>query len=262
MSGNPDKASIWGDADVYVAQSLAALNPATIDDPFPATWDLVGLLDGEAGFEESRSRDTTDYFAWGGLLIRTARRNFVLTRKFTALEENAVTTGLVWPGSGPGERRIPKGSNPVKLAFETIDGEKKKRAITRRYAEVEEVGTIKDSETELTKFEITVKIYADADGVLFDIQPVEGAPVIEAIDISPAVATLAVGAIDKLTVLATFADASTRDISDQVLWTVTTPAIASVKYGYAEGLTEGVTNVKATYAGLNDTAIITVDNTP
>ena len=94
MSGNPDKASIWGDADVYVGPTTAP-TPATENDPFSGEWELVGLLDGEAGFEESRSQDSTDHYAWGGLLIRTSRRNFVLTRKFVALEDNAVERYLL-----------------------------------------------------------------------------------------------------------------------------------------------------------------------
>lgn len=170
MSGNPENASIWADADVYVAPVGSAV-PADITTPFAAAWSLVGLLDGEAGFEESRSRDSTDHMAWGGILVATSRRNFVLTKKFVALEDNLVVAGLVWPGSGPDEQVVPDPTYKFLIAFETTDGAKKRRVISERYAQVEEVGTIKDSEAELTKYEITVKIYPTAGGVLNSVQP-------------------------------------------------------------------------------------------
>jgi|GEM_PF-1496271 len=258
MSGNPDKASIWGDADVFVATDLEALLPATVLDPFPASYELVGLLDGEAGIEESRSRDSTDYFAWGGLLIRTARRKFVLTRKFIALEENAVTMGLVWPGSGPDERSIPNPNARFKFGFETIDGATVKRAITRRYAEVEEVGTIKQSESELTKLEITIKIYPDADGVLFDTQGDGEVLTVESLAILPATDTIAIAEFSKLTATATYSDASTLDVTALCTWSSDTPADAVVDRGYVEGISDGAAVVTGTYNGISSTAAITV----
>lgn len=166
MSGNNDKAAIWGDADVLTAP-LGSPLPATLDDPFPAAWNLVGLLDGEDGFGESRSVDREDHSAWGGRLVRTSSRNFVLTRTFTALEENATTTGLVYPGSDDGHIRIPE-RHLFLIAFVTYDGpDRVKRLITPKYAEVDEVGDVTENEAELRKFELTVKIYPDEDNVLF-----------------------------------------------------------------------------------------------
>lgn len=258
-NGNPDNASIWGDADVYVGD-LDAVNPETIDDPFGPEWGLVGLLDGDAGFEESRSRDSSDFFAWGQLLIRTSRKNFVLTRKFVALESNLVTAGLVWPGSGPGQIVVPKANHRVKVAFVTFDGSKQKRVITRRYAEVEEIGTIKDSESELTKYEITVKIYPDATGVLFDTFPIEEAPALTSIDLTPAAKTLASGAeaFVKLTALAVYADASTRDVTALCSWSTSAPAKATIDRGYARAVAAGSATITAAYAGFTDTAVLTV----
>lgn len=170
MSGNPDAASIWADADVYIAPLATAL-PVDENAAFPVGWELVGLLDGEAGFEESRSRDSSDHFAWGGILVATSRRNFVLTRKFVALEDNLVVAGLIWPGSGVDEEVIPDPTHKFLIGFETVSGPKVRRVISANYAQVEEVGTIKDSESELTKREITVKIYPTAGGVLSIVQP-------------------------------------------------------------------------------------------
>ena len=249
MAGDPDKASIWGDADVYVADVDGA-TPDNIDTPFGGDWDIVGLLDGDAGFEESRSQDSSDFFAWGGLLVRTSRRNFKLTRKFVALEENAVTLGLVWPDSGQGERRVPKRKR-VKLGFETVDGDKVKRVITRRYAEVSEVGTIKDSESELTKLEITVDIYPDADGVLFDVQPDDASVTLESIAITPLTLALTEDEIGKLTVIATYSDASTVDVTNSATYTTEDAAIATVAHGYVTGGSDtGSADIGATFRGV------------
>lgn len=251
MSGNPDNASIWGDADVFVAFDPAtAVTPASIDVDFGLDWELAGLLDGDAGFEETRSRDASDFFAWGGLLVRTARRNFKLQRKFTMLEENAVSMGLIWPGSGQGERRVPKVTR-IGLGFQTVDGDKVKRVITRRYAEVADVGTIKDSEAELTKIEVTVDIYPDADGVLFDVQPDSANLELVSIAIAPLVLALDEGEIGKLTVTATYSDATTVDVSLAAAYTTDEPDRATVANGYVTGGAEaGVANVGATFRGV------------
>src|SRR5690606_41721003 len=90
MAGDPTKANIWPDADVYVGP-LTATDPIDIDTPFGADWDLVGLLDGEAGFVQAREEEVEDHYAWGGILVRTSRRNFKQTITFTALEDNDVT---------------------------------------------------------------------------------------------------------------------------------------------------------------------------
>ena len=257
MAGNPDNANIWGDADVYVGD-LDAVNPATIDAPFGGDWGLVGLLDGDEGFTEARNWDSDDFFAWGNLLIRTARRNFALTRQFTALETNAVTMGLVWPGSGPGERVVPKGNNPKKLAFETVDGDRVVRAITRRYAEVESVDDIKDSESDLRKYAITVKIYPDADGVLFDIQPVDGAGELDGLVTAPATKSIAVGVYSPLTATAHYSDGSTVDVTAYAGWSTTDATKATVDRGYIRGVAAGNANVRATFGGQTATTAVTV----
>lgn len=260
MTGNPDNASIWGDADVYVTENLNAPIPIDENAPFGPDWDLVGLLDGEAGFEESRSRDSSDFFAWGSLIIRTSRRNFVLTRKFVCLEENAVTMGLVWPGSRSGERSVPKPNARHKYAFETTDegAGRTKRVITRRHAEVEDVGTIKDSESELTKLEITIKVYPDADGVLFDVQPDDGIPTLSAISLTPANLGLAVGDHDPFTVTANYSDGTNRDVTGQAQFVSSAPAVATVLRGFAEGVSAGNAIVSATYGSKTDTSTVTV----
>lgn len=173
MAGDVTKAALWGDADVYIG-SKTAVNPVDEDTAFGADWDLVGLLDGDAGIVESREEDKADHYAWGGLLVRTSRKNFKMQRKFVCLERNAVTLGLVYPGSTGGVIKVP-GRNYFKIAFETREGDVVRRAISSLYAEVDEVADITESESELVKYEITVTIYPNASKELFVIQPADPA---------------------------------------------------------------------------------------
>lgn len=165
MSGNPDKASLWAEADVFAAP-LTATNPATINDDFGPEWGQIGLLDGEAGIVTARSEEKGDHYAWGGILVRTARRNFKLTKKFTALEDNATTRSLIWPGSPVGQIVVPR-PVPIKLGFELREGGKKKRLITARHAEVDLDGDVTENESDLTKYELLATIFPTGGGVLF-----------------------------------------------------------------------------------------------
>jgi hypothetical protein len=166
MSGNTENARLWADADVYVTPDLAAVVPADDDTAFSAAWGLVGLLNGEDGFTQSREEEKNDHYAWGGILVRSSRRNFKLTEKFSALEDNATTRSLIWPGSPAGTIVIPK-PVPVKIAFEKRDGGITHRLITKRYAEVDVDGDIAENESDLTKYELLATIFPNAAGELF-----------------------------------------------------------------------------------------------
>lgn len=171
MAGDVSNAALWGDADVYIGE-LDAVNPADEDTPFSSDWDLTGLLDGDAGIVETRNEDSADHYAWGGILVRTSRSKFKLQRKFVCLETNAVTMGLVYPGSSGGVIKVP-GRRRFKIAFETREGDTVRRVISALYAEVAEVADITESETALKKYEITVTIYPNAQKELFIVQPAD-----------------------------------------------------------------------------------------
>lgn len=166
MSGNPANASLWADADVYVSTDLNESNPADAETAFAGGWDMVGLLDGETGFTQSREQEETDHYAWGNIIVRTSRRNFKLTYSFTALEDNTVTRSLAWPGSGNGELVVPQPVR-VKLAFETREGAKVRRVITKQYAEVTLDGDVNENETSLASLPFVATIFPDGNGVLF-----------------------------------------------------------------------------------------------
>jgi hypothetical protein len=260
MSGDPTKASIWNDADVYVAP-LGTPIPSNINEKFGSAWGLVGLLDGDDGIPESRDMSSDDFFAWGSILVRTARRQFVLTRKFTALEDNAVTAGLIWPGSTPTERFVPNLTNRFMIAFETWDGAEKRRVITTLGAEVDEVGDITDSESDLTKYEITVKIYPNGAKKLFDIQSTDTAATLVSIATTPATKSLAVGVYAPLTVTATFANNTTSDVSNVSSWSTTDATKASVDGKFVKGVATGTATVTATYQGKTASTAVTVTAT-
>lgn len=172
MSGNPANASLWADADVYISTDLNEANPADANTAFAGGWELVGLLDGEAGFTQSREQEVTDHYAWGNIIVRTARRNFKLTYSFTALEDNEVTRSLAWPGSSPGELVVPQPVR-VKVAFETREGAKVRRVITKQYAEVTLDGDVNENETTLASLPFLATIFPDGNGVLFVEQKAE-----------------------------------------------------------------------------------------
>lgn len=157
MAGDTSNAALWTDADVYIAP-IGTTVPADATTEFGVGWELVGLLDGDQGFTQSRSEDTADYYAWGGILVRTSRRNFKLTMTFTALEDNDTTRDLIWPGSTATALVVPRPAQ-VMVAFEMREGDKVKRLITANYAEVTVNGDITDNETALTQYPLTATIF-------------------------------------------------------------------------------------------------------
>lgn len=177
MSGNTQNAKIWAGADVYVAwEEDAAVAPADVVTAWGTGWNAAGLLDPEEGFTEAREEETNEHYAWGGVLVKKTKSRHKRTIKFVALEDNDTTFRLVNPGS----TRAPDGVNPellvstvkvpkyeeFQIGFETTDGDEVRRRIVER-AEIEEIGEITDSETELTVYEITVVLYPDAESTLY-----------------------------------------------------------------------------------------------
>lgn len=169
MAGDPANASIWPDANVYVA-ALGSTIPADEDTAFNGSWDLVGLLDGDEGFAHDRSESVTDHFAWGGILVRTSRKDFKYEVKFTPLEWNDTVRDLVFPNSPAGTIIVPR---PVRIliAFETIEDTVVRRLISKYQAEVSVDGTITDQEDDLTKYPLKATIFPNAAGELFTEQP-------------------------------------------------------------------------------------------
>lgn len=173
MAGDTTNASLWTGADVYIHDVPGTAGPDDATSAWPTGWTAVGLLDGEEGFTIGRDEDVNDHYAWGGILVKQSRSKHKRTAKFVCLEDNATTFGLVNPGStrttAAGEItsdiKVP-GSREFGLGFEIRDGNSVKRRVASRAA-VEEVGEIKESESELSMFEITAVILPDPDGTLY-----------------------------------------------------------------------------------------------
>jgi hypothetical protein len=254
MSGDPTNANLWTDADVYVSWNLNATLPADAETPFGVDWKLVGLLDGDEGFPESRDEDTDDKFAWGGVLVKTSRQHFKLTKSFTALEDNETTRKLVWPGSTSTRIKVPRPER-VLVAFETREGEKVRRLITSQYAECSLDGDHGENETDLESATIAATIYPTSDGWLFERQDT---PVLESIEVTPSTKSLAVAAIGALVATATFSDSSTADVTAEATWTSSAPSKATVSAGFVTGISAGSATVTATYQGQSDTCAVTV----
>ncbi|GAA2230245.1 hypothetical protein N1031_06935 [Herbiconiux moechotypicola] len=172
MTGDAKNTAVWQGADVFISFDLDAEGPTDLTTPWDSDWSPVGLLDGEEGFAEGREDETSENYAWGGLLFRRTKSKHKRTVKFVALEDNPTTFRLVNPGSTrtttagvrTGTVKVPT-IEKFLVGFELRDGAKTKR----RYgvAEVSEIGEIKESETEPTVYEITVVIFPDEEGVLF-----------------------------------------------------------------------------------------------
>jgi hypothetical protein len=172
MSGDPTNAALWQNADVYIAPSSTS-GPTDVSTAWGASWDAVGLLDGEQGFTESRSQTSNDFYAWGGILVKNTKSKLKRSIKFTALEDNDIVFNLVNPGS---TRTTATGittatvvtpqNNEFAIGFEVRDGDKVRRRVVQR-ATLETVADIKDGEGNLTAYEVTVVLYPQSDGTLY-----------------------------------------------------------------------------------------------
>lgn len=168
MGGSPNNVSLWDEADVYAlfpedivaGTTIADYFPSSPTDAFADPWKLVGLLNGDAGFEESRDRDSTKHPAWGYGTILTAFKDAQYERKFTALEDNPVT-GRLKSNNDTATDVIVSTHTPVYLAFETRDRRGKvRRRITWRLADVTYDGST-ENDSDLDEAEFTATIYPD-----------------------------------------------------------------------------------------------------
>lgn len=174
MSGDAKNTSLWNGADVFIAPADTA-GPTDTTTAWAVDWEAVGLLDGEEGFTEGRDQDTSEHYAWGGNLYRRTISKHKRTFKFVALEDNDVVFDLVNPGStrttATGVRtstiKAPVAGQKFAIGFELRDNGRVKRRIAK-IAEVSEVAEIKESESEPTVYEITVMVFPEADGTLYE----------------------------------------------------------------------------------------------
>lgn len=176
MAGDATNAALWTNADVYIAPTTTTQWPTDVTTAWGVDWDAVGLLDGEEGFTETRENaDSSEHYAWGGILVKATTSKHKRTVKFVALEDNDTVFALINPGSTRSTAagvttsaiKAPEAAE-FAVGFEVRDGDVVKRRWCKR-AEVVEVGEVKESESDLTVFEVTVVLYPDAStGVIWD----------------------------------------------------------------------------------------------
>lgn len=170
MAGNTANAAVWGEADVLIAPIGTTL--PTTNAAFGAGWEYVGLLDGGQGFEEGIEVTSTQHSAWGYGTIFTTYRDQVLTKTFTALEENEIVMGLVYDvasmtfddeaGTYVGTLKVRDHTEQVLIAFVTRSGSDEKRLISKGYATVAPTAAGTDSEESIGSKGFTATIYPNS----------------------------------------------------------------------------------------------------
>lgn len=172
MTGDARNTSIWQGADVYIAP-VGTPMPTDLTTAWGPDWTPVGLLDGAEGITETRDGDTSEKYAWGGILYRRTKSKHKRSFKFVALEDNDATFSLVNPGS---TRTIAAGvrSDVIKVpetfqfavGFELRDGDKTKRRAAKT-AEVSDLDDVKEGEEDAAVYTITAVIFPESDGTLY-----------------------------------------------------------------------------------------------
>lgn len=176
MARDVDNVRVYGDVTsaVWVADKGTTLptNPTTapgvgIDD--------VGWL-GDDGLTETRNVDSAEKKAWqGGVTVRTVKSSDSRQFKFVMLETNAITAGLVRPGSTVTTttgitKTVVKaylGQDIRAWILDTVDGpiHTRKNIAT---GEITDIGDVVYQSKEITGYEVTVTCYPDANGTLYE----------------------------------------------------------------------------------------------
>ena len=88
------------------------------------------------------------------------------------------------------------------------------------------------------------------------------APTLSSITVSPASSTVLAGATQQFTATGTYSNGSTQNISSQVNWTSSNPAVATINAsGLASGTSAGNTTISATMSSVTGNAALTVQPT-
>ena len=92
--------------------------------------------------------------------------------------------------------------------------------------------------------------------------PILGLPAatLSSLAVTPATATVAIGAGQQFTAIATYSDGSAQDVSAKAAWTSATPASATVSAatGLSTGIAAGNSNISAAFGGKSAAAQLTV----
>ncbi|MDI1290048.1 MAG: Ig-like domain-containing protein [bacterium] len=256
MPNNVGNARQWANAVAYVSFDLTAVLPANAATAWPAAWNQLGLLDGDGGFETSRSRDTADFYAWGDILFATTDVHYKEQVKFTTFEQNAWTDRLKYPGSSATRIVVPK-PEQVLFGIEQSNGTRIHRLATPGFAKIDVDGSTKTNEKNPDQIDWIATIFpkidpADGKAVLWTPQD---SPYVVSIALLPITLALTVGQIKKVVATATYSDATTADISALVSWASSAPTKATVdSLGNVTGVAAGTTNISCSYGSVSSAA--------
>lgn len=173
MAGDVTNTHAYEDApDLYVG-AVGVTAPTDLATAWGVGWSAAGLL-GEQGLTRGREQDTSDHYAWGGILLRTVKSKHKRTFRCIMLEDNLVTFGLLEPGSttataaGIDTRtvKVPT-ADPRAFGWDLQDGGATVKRIIVPRGEITEVGDVVEGPEDITAYEVTVTVYPAADGTLY-----------------------------------------------------------------------------------------------
>lgn len=171
MTGTVANSRIWLNADCYRAP-LGTTAPTDTTTALASAWKPLGLLS-QDGATEHRDQDSTDFYAWGNILVRNVRSKHKRQITVTALEDNLVVWGIVNPGSTAVTAstittrtvKVPT-SDIAAYLLQTSDGSVIRRRVIPR-GEVVDVADVVLKDSDMQAFALTIDIYPDSAGVLY-----------------------------------------------------------------------------------------------
>jgi hypothetical protein len=169
MAGDTANPRIWIGADVYVAP-LGTTAPTDVTTALPAAFVALGLLSVDSPTLTS-DNDETDYFAHGGVYIRTIRSKFKNHVKVVPLEDNKTVWALRNPGSTVSTTtglttRVYKTPVPAPqmMVWHLTDGTVTARRIFTK-VDLASVGDMAFTDNDILAPEMTFNVYTDSTGV-------------------------------------------------------------------------------------------------
>lgn len=174
---NPDASHIWDEAEAYILPKSAlagapiegsAFEPTSVNEDFTTLgWLFVGLIDAKKGIPRKPEGEFKEFDAFGFAAYRSKFTKGKLSTGFTCLEDNAVTAGIVLPGSTSDKVGIPKDLQYYVL-YRTIDtGFADKVEMSLRPATLELTDHSGAVEGEQEMYEFTVHHSPDANKDIF-----------------------------------------------------------------------------------------------
>lgn len=163
--------NLWKDAEVWVSDSEDAT--VASDGTFGAVWAFVGLLAEGSAVGREQDADRNDINSFGGKKQMTDVVFRKDTRTFDAIEDNATTYELLWPGStyvenGVSVKMTPREAASKVVAFKTVNSHGDVHIdISRRKADIYATTEEKSDDGAESK-SFTVDVMADDFDALYD----------------------------------------------------------------------------------------------